>query len=336
MIALWFGIWVFLWVMFFVTDGYDLGLGALLPLLGINETDRRLVLAAIGPFWDGNEVWLIAAGGMTFAAFPGAYAVMFSALYTALMLVLAGLVARGVALGLREAARTDAEKKALDLVLAISSLVLCILFGAAFANIFRGLPIDAGGAYHGSFFTLLNWYGLLGGVFFTVMLAYHGSLWFLVKAPEGEAAARASKLARWLFVGTAGLASLFVFGAAVATDIPAVFPERPLLFIPLAAMVGGLVLSGHFTGQADWKKAFVCSGLFIAGLLFTGFFGIYPAMLPSNLDPAFNVTAQQAASSPLTLKIMLVVAVITLPIIFGYLWWVHRVFSGKMGEEDHY
>lgn len=335
MITLWFFIWVFLWVMFFITDGYDLGLGALLPAVAKNDKERGLVHASIGPYWDGNEVWLIGAGGMTFAAFPGAYATLFSAMYTALMLVLVGLVVRGAAIGLRESSRSESERRVIDYAFSAASLALCILFGTAFANIFRGVPIDAAGIFQGGFFTLLNWYGLLGGLFFTATLLHHGALWFMVKA-DGPAAERAGRLIRWLFVGTAGLGAVFVFATGVVTGIARAVPDRPLMVIPLLAAIGGLLASAHFAGKTEWKKAFTGSAAFIAGLIFFCMAGIYPALLPSSLDPAFSVTATGAASSPLTLKIMLGVVAVFLPIIFGYQWWAARIFKGKAQPEDHY
>ena len=168
--TIWFILWGVLWSVYFMLDGYDLGLGSLLPFLAKNETDRRLVYRAMGPFWDGNEVWLITAGGVTFAAFPTTYAMMFSSLYSPLMLILFALIFRGVSLAFRGEVDNPRWKAFWDGCLVVGSFLPALLFGVAFANIFRGLPIDAAGIYQGNLFTLLNPYGLAGGVLFVLPL----------------------------------------------------------------------------------------------------------------------------------------------------------------------
>jgi len=160
--AIWYFLWVLLWAVYFATDGFDLGIGVLLPFLGKNDEEKRIMYNAIGPLWDGNEVWLITAGGVTFAAFPLMYAVMFSSLYSALMLILFALIIRGVSFEFRGKINSPGWKKLWDFCLFIGSLVPSFLFGVAFANIFQGIPIDDKGVYHGTLFTLLNPYAILG------------------------------------------------------------------------------------------------------------------------------------------------------------------------------
>ena len=183
--TIWFFLWGLLWAIFFMTDGFDFGIGTLLPFLGRKDEERRIMLNAMGPFWDGNEVWLIAAGGVTFAAFPKVYAVMFSSLYSALMLILFALILRGVAIEFRSKIDTKGWKQIWDTCIFIGSAAPAILFGVAFANIFKGIPIDEAGLYHGSLFTLLNGYGLLGGLLFLSLFLLHGALWLGIRT-EGD------------------------------------------------------------------------------------------------------------------------------------------------------
>ena len=171
--TIWFVLWGVLWAVYFMLDGFDLGLGSLLPVLAKNDTERRVVYNAMGPVWDGNEVWLITAGGVTFAAFPGTYAVMFSALYTPLLLLLFGLIIRGVAFEFRSKLEDLGWRKLWDTCLIVGSFVPALLLGVAFANIFQGIPIDKNGVFHGTLLTLLNPYGLLGGLF--VRAAFHAA-----------------------------------------------------------------------------------------------------------------------------------------------------------------
>src|SRR5512143_2144106 len=167
----WFIIWGVAWAVYLLLDGFDLGLGSLLPLLGRSERDRRVIVNAMGPFWDGNEVWLITAGGVTFAAFPRAYAIMFSGLYTPLMLLLFALILRGVAFEFRGKVDSAAWRSVWDACLVAGSFLPALLLGVAFANIFAGIPLDAQGLFLGNLFTLLNAYGLLGGLLFVAMFA---------------------------------------------------------------------------------------------------------------------------------------------------------------------
>ena len=157
----WFFLWVLLWAVYFITDGFDLGIGSLLPFLGKDNDQKRIMYNAIGPLWDGNEVWVLTAGGVTFAAFPTVYAVMFSSLYSALMLILFALIVRGVSFEFRNKVDSPGWQKLWDTCLFVGSFLPALLFGVAFANIFQGIPIDADGVYHGTLFTLLNPYGLL-------------------------------------------------------------------------------------------------------------------------------------------------------------------------------
>lgn len=188
--TIWFVLWALLWAVFFILDGFDLGVGSLLPFLSKNETERRIMYNAAGPFWDGNEVWLISAGGVTFAAFPKVYAVMFSALYAPLLLLLFALIFRAVSFEFRNKVEHDSWRALWDGVHFIANLIPCVLLGVAFANLFMGIPVDAQGVYHGNLLGLLNLYGLAGGVFFLCMFVLHGALWLSIKS-RGDLQTRA-------------------------------------------------------------------------------------------------------------------------------------------------
>jgi cytochrome d ubiquinol oxidase subunit II len=331
--TIWFVLWGVLWSVYFMLDGYDLGLGSLLPFLAKNETDRRLVYRAMGPFWDGNEVWLITAGGVTFAAFPATYAMMFSSLYSPLMLILFALIFRGVAMVFRGEVDNPRWKAFWDGCLVVGSFLPALLLGVAFANIFRGLPIDAAGIYQGSLFTLLNPYGLLGGVLFVCLFLVHGSLWLAVKT-EGGLQARAGAMATRLWPVLLLVAAMFLLGSRTQTPLFNNYLARPvLLLIPTLAVVS-LIYLFVLIRQAAWWKAWFASCLTIVSVTLFGVVGLYPNLFPSRLYPAASLTAFNSASSPLTLKIMLGVALTFVPLVIAYQVWVHFLFKGKVKEQD--
>jgi len=331
--TIWFTLWGILWGAYFILDGYDLGAGALMPFLAKDETDRKKIFNSIGPFWDGNEVWLITAGGVTFAAFPGTYATMFSALYSALMLVLFALIARGAGLALREEAETQSSRNLWDGFFIAGSFIAALLFGVFFANVFKGVPIDGKGVLQGNLFSLLNPYGLLGGLFFLAFFFTHGSIWLSLKT-DGDLGNRAAKAARNFWIILLVLAVLFLIVTAFATNLYDNYLSNPALSLfPLLAVVT-LLMTGQFIIKADWFKAWFASAAFILCATLFGVIGIYPALLPSNLDPAFSRTIHNTASSPLTLKIMLGVALVFVPIVIVYQVWVHKLFAGK-AEGSH-
>lgn len=329
---IWFILWGILWAGYFMLDGFDLGLGTLMPILAKSDDDRRVIYNSMGPFWDGNEVWLLTAGGVTFAAFPATYAVMFSSLYSALMLILFALILRGVAIGYREEAESAMGKRIWDACMVTGSFLPALLFGVAFANIFRGIPIDADGVYHGSLFTLLNPYGLAGGILFLLLFLVHGSLWLALKS-EGELQQRAASMVSKLWPALLVVAVIFLGASASATRLYDNYIGNPLLFaIPLLAVVG-LVLTRFFIAKAAWRNAWFASSLTIVSATLFGVAGLYPNLLPSSMDPAYSMTVGNSASSPLTLKIMLVVALTFVPIVIAYQAWVFNLFKGKATSE---
>jgi len=330
----WFLIWALLWAVYFMLDGFDLGLGALLPFIAKDDKQKNVLYNSIGPFWDGNEVWLITAGGVTFAAFPLVYATMFSALYSPLMIILFALIIRGAALGLRGEAESDLGRSAWDWAFAIGSFLPALLFGVAFANIFAGIPIDGDGVYHGNLLGLLNPYGLIGGALFLVLFLTHGLIWLAIKS-ESELQTRAQGLAQKLWFALLVIALLFLGATVVYTGIWNQYTSSPaLFFIPVLA-VGSLVAIMIFMRMDAWGKAFIASSTFIISAVFFGVIGIYPALLPSSLEPAFSVTIHNGASTPLTLKIMLGVVVVFVPTIIAYQALVYNLFKGKAGDHKY-
>ncbi len=331
--TIWFAIWGVAWAVYFVLDGFDLGLGTLFPFLAKNETDKRILVNAMGPFWDGNEVWLITAGGVTFAAFPKAYAVMFSGLYTPLMLLLFALILRGVSFEFRNKVDSSTWRKVWDTCLVVGSFAPALLLGVAFANIFAGIPIDRAGIFHGNLFTLLNPYGLLGGVLFVVIFAVHGALWLTTRT-QGELKDRTVKLLRSLWPVLFATAVAFLGMTWFSTPLWQNVLAKPfLLVLPLLA-VGGLIAIRFFVAKEEWWRAWFASSTLILGAVLFGVAGLFPNLLPSSLDPAASLTAFNAASSPLTLKIMLGVVLCFLPLVIGYQFWVLKTFRGVLNSES--
>ncbi len=331
--ATWFFLWGLLWALYFMTDGFDLGIGALLPFLGKTETEKRVMVNSIGPLWDGNEVWLLTAGGVTFAAFPQVYAVMFSSLYSALMLILFALILRGVSFEFRNKVDSDRWRKIWDICIFIGSAAPALLFGVAFANIFRGIPIDQNGVYQGSLFTLLNPYGLLGGLLFLVVFLLHGSLWLSTKT-QGDLQQRAVATANRLWPVLLVVAVIFLAASIFATSLYSNYLNNPILFAVILVTVCALLGIKFFLAKQAYFKAWCSSALTIVGTTFYGIIGLYPKMLPSNIDAAYSLTAHSSASSPQTLKIMLAVVILFVPIVLAYQIWAYFLFRGNVTEEN--
>jgi len=331
--SIWFFLWGLLWAIYFMTDGFDLGLGTLMPFLAKNENDKRVIVNSMGPLWDGNEVWLLTAGGVTFAAFPLVYAVMFSSLYTALMLILFALILRGVAFEFRGQVESDKWRLVWDTCLFIGSAAPAVLFGVAFANIFQGIPIDQDGIFQGNLFTLLNVYGLLGGALFLLLFMVHGSIWLSIKS-EGDLQARAVSTANKLWPVLVGIAVVFLVVSAFTTSLYNNFLAYPALFIVILLAVAALFGIRIFLAKKAYFKAWFASAATIVACTFYGVIGLFPNMFPSNIDAAYSLTAHNASSSPLTLKIMLVVVVLFVPIVLAYQIWTYNFFKGKVTEEE--
>ena len=331
--SIWFFLWGLLWALYFMTDGFDLGIGALYPILGKSEADKQTMINAIGPLWDGNEVWLLTAGGVTFAAFPLVYSVMFSSLYTALMLILFSLIIRGVSFEFRNKIDHPAWIKVWDTCIFIGSLAPAVLFGVAFANIFQGIPIDGEGLFQGNLFTLLNPYGLLGGVLFLLLFVQHGANWIIIRS-EGDLHNRALKLAKGIWPALLAVAVIFLVASWFATPLYRNYLSNPLLFLVILVTVAALLGIRFFLEKANRFGAWFSSALTIVGATFFGVIGLFPNLFPSSIDPDYSLSAYNASSSPLTLKIMLVVVILFVPLVLAYQIWAYHLFKGKVAQED--
>ncbi|MHB8791986.1 MAG: cytochrome d ubiquinol oxidase subunit II [Thermoleophilia bacterium] len=332
--AIWFVLWSVLWAVYFATDGFDLGAGMLQRFVSRNEEDRRRVNNAMGPVWDGNEVWLLTAGGATFAAFPVVYASMFSFLYSALLLLLFALIFRGVAFEFRGQRESKTWRNGWDWALMLGSFLPALLFGVAFGNIFEGLNFDANG-WHGSLLGLLNPYGLLTGVLFVLLFLQHGAIWLKIKT-TGAVAERAAAIAGGVWYALLAVAVIFLVYTNFATHLYDNYRNQPLwAIVPIIAVVA--LLGVKLMARAGrYFASFVSSSLTILSVVATGVVGLYPNMIPSSVDPAANLTIYNSSSSTYTLQIMTVVALIFVPIVIAYQLWVHRIFYEDIGSGDVY
>jgi cytochrome d ubiquinol oxidase subunit II len=322
----WFILIAVLWIGYFFLEGFDFGVGMLLHPLGRTEEDRRLMINTIGPVWDGNEVWLLTAGGATFAAFPFWYATLFSGFYLPLFLILLALIARGVAFEYRGKVDSDRWRKSWDWAIALGSWVPAVLWGVAFANIVAGVPINAAGNYTGSLFTLLNPFGLLGGVAVASLFALHGAL-FLALKTEDEVRARANAAAARL-----GLAAIVAGGGFLLWNQFA--RGNGWTWIPVLLAAGGLVAAvlANRAGSEGW--AFAATGVAIAAAVAALFGSLYPDVMPSSTDPAFSLTIANASSTSYTLRVMTVVALVMTPVVLLYQGWTYWVFRKRIGRRN--
>jgi cytochrome d ubiquinol oxidase subunit II len=324
---LWFILIAVLYIGFFLLEGFDFGVGILLPFLGKDDTKRRVIINTIGPHWDGNEVWLLTAGGATFAAFPNWYATLFSGFYLALFLLLLALIVRGVALEFRSKDDNPRWRALWDWCIFIGSLVPALLLGVVFANLLRGVPINANQQYVGSFFDLLNPFALLGGVASLLTFTLYGAL-FLTLKTTGELLTAAQNGARriWPF---AALALLIYFGSMYwATDIVSRLGVNPGV-VPIA-MIAVILAAGWFIRQKRTGWAFILTALTILLSNTTIFLVLFPRVMVSSLDPAWSLTIHNASSSPYTLTVMTVIALFFTPIVLLYQGWTYWVFRQRI------
>jgi cytochrome d ubiquinol oxidase subunit II len=330
---LWFVLFILIVAGYLILDGFDMGVGILHLPLARNDLERRTMLNSIGPIWDGNEVWLVLAGGVLFACFPLVYASLFSGFYLATMLVLVTLILRAVAIEFRSKEPSPRWRAGWDLLFAASSLGLAFLLGVAFGNIVRGVPIDADGDISVGLIELLSPFALLVGATTVAMFALHGALYLRMKL-QGELMARLEawmpRLALAFFVlNTLVVAWLVVEGSQITgrytEDIwPVVFPA--------AALVALLVAWRLLRAGRDFQ-AFVASGAMIGLLIVSAAIGLYPNLLISTTDSAYNLTVTNAAAAENTLTVALVVAIIGMPFVLLYTAGVYYIFRGRTTVE---
>ncbi len=317
-------------------DGFDLGVGAL-HVLTQDEHERRLSINAIGPVWDGNEVWLLTAGGALFAAFPPVYATVFSGFYIALMLVLAMLMFRATAMEFRGKVDSTRWRKVWDIAFGVSSTLLPVLFGVALGNVLRGVPLAADGTYSGTFLGLLNPYAILVGVLTLVTFFMHGAI-YLAGKTEGKFRARLAMHAvrAWvafvvLFIATTA-ATLFACPTLVDH-----FSSNVAAWLFLALIVVGSALLPAAIFAARFQAAMLISCTVVGSLIGLAGAGLFPRLLPSITDPAASLTIYNASSTPRTLAAMLVIALIGMPLVIGYTAFIYKAFHGKVVlNEDSY
>lgn len=347
---------------FAITDGFDLGIGTLLPFIAKNDMERRVVINTIGPIWEGNQVWLIVGGGVIFAAWPPLYAVSFSGFYLAMFVILAALIVRPVAFKYRSKRESAAWRSAWDWALFVGGFVPALIFGVAVGNVIQGVPFRFNNElrifYEGSFFGLLNPFALLCGVLSVAMLIMHGSAWLMIKTsgPIADRARRCGMVAAPVTVVIFAFAGLFLWmgidGYKITSVLDKAAPSNPLMktvvteqgawfanysaqpllvAVPVLAVLGAIAA---FLGLRARREGatILLSGLSVASIIATVGVSMFPIILPSSLDPMSSLTVWDASSSHLTLFIMLVVSAIFIPLIVTYTSWVYKVLWGKVDE----
>ena len=326
--AVWFILIAVLWTGYFVLEGFDFGVGILLPVIGRNDTERRVLINTIGPVWDGNEVWLLTAGGATFAAFPNWYATMFSAFYLPLLLVLVALIVRGVAFEYRGKHPEDRWRRGWDWVIFAGSLVPALLWGVAFGNVLHGIRLNAAHVYTGSFFDLLTPYALLGGLATLTLFILHGAV-FLALRTTGTLRERANAITRPM-----GQAAVLVAGGFLAwTELSyrsghsGTSPASVVCAVLAAMALTGCVMANR-AGHEGY--AFTANALAIAATVGALFTALYPDVLRSSLSAAWTLTVASSSSTAKTLAVMTVVAGIFLPLVLAYQAWTYWVFRKRV------
>jgi len=318
----WFILIAILWSGYFVLEGFDYGVGILVPFLGRDDAERRTMINTIGPVWDGNEVWLLTAGGATFAAFPQWYATLFSGFYLPLLIILAALIVRGVCFEFRSKVDSPRWRAGWDRALFAGSVLPALLWGVAFANIVRGVPLNAAHVYTGNLLTLLNWYGLLGGLVTLSLFTLHGAL-FLGLRTTGEIRQRAQRVAVRTALAAVPLAAVFLAVTQYshgrpATDITAALAAVALIGSTAAAL----------RGREGW--AFAGTALTLVLAVATLFGNLWPNVMPSSTSPLYSLTVANASSAHYTLVVMSWVALIFTPVVLGYQGWTYWVFRKRL------
>ena len=332
---LWFILIVVLFTGFFFLEGFDYGVGGLLPVLSSREEDLGVILRTITPVWDGNEVWMITAGGALFAAFPHVYATMFSAFYLALFLMLVALILRGVAFDLRGRQESLCWRRFWDGAICFGSVVPAFLWGVAVTNLIAGLPINAQMNYMGGFFDLLSLYTIVGGLAFLFVFLFHGAAFLTLRLKDTGLILRCQELA--VKIGVAA-AIFFVLCMLLTFEHTDLF-QSPLAAVALfgAALFFVIALLSMNIGKG--KASFILSSLAIVATTVAFFAGLFPRLMVSSLNPAWSLTITNAASTPYTLSVMTVAAGIFVPIVLLYQVWSYYIFRKRVtpkDAEEHY
>jgi len=328
--TVWFCLIAVLWVGYFVLEGFDFGVGIVLPLLARSDAERRVLINTIGPVWDGNEVWVIVAGGATFAAFPEWYATLFSGFYMPLFLILIALIFRNLAFEYRGKRLGAGWRSGWDAAIVLGSVVPALLWGVAFGNIVRGVAIDHHHEYVGSFLDLLNPYALLAGLCTLSLFVTHG-LMFVARKTVGELRVRARAMAWRAGLAAAVIAVTFLVWTYLQRR------EAPhVRWFALLAGIAALCLVGALIAVRAGREglAFLGTAATIAFAVGSLFVSLFPEVMPSSIDPALSLTTTNAASSAYTLRIMTWVAAIFTPVVLVYQGFSYYVFRRRIGVED--
>jgi cytochrome bd ubiquinol oxidase subunit II len=328
--TLWFILIAVLWIGFFFLEGFDFGVGMLLPFLGKKDVERRAIINTIGSVWDGNEVWLLTAGGATFAAFPHWYATMFSGFYLALFLFLIGLILRGVSFEYRSKDSNPSWRNRFDWMIAIGSFLASFLLGVAFANLARGVPINENMMYTGNLFTLLNPYGLIGGLTTVTVFVLHGANFLGLKL-DGELRERVHSLSKKLYVAAAFITTVLLITTYIYTDISSKLGINPGV-TPIASYVA-LLVTIYFINRRMEGWAFAMTSLHIVLTQITFYLLMFPRVMISSTDPAYSLTIYNASSSQYTLTVMSVIALIFVPVVLAYQGWSYYMFRKRITAE---
>ncbi|WP_372594299.1 cytochrome d ubiquinol oxidase subunit II [Actinotalea sp.] len=325
MSTIWFLLIAVLWTGYLVLEGFDFGVGMLLPILGRKDKDRRLMINTIGPVWDGNEVWLLTAGGATFAAFPEWYATLFSGFYLALLLILLALIVRVVAFEWRGKFNDDRWRAWADRALIFGSWVPAVLWGVAFGNIVRGVALDADHQYVGSFFDLLNVFSLVGGATTALIFLTHGAVFIALKT-DGEMRERSGALAEKLALATTVIAGAWAIWLQLA------YSEVLWTWAAVLVAAGALVALVVTTRTRREGWAFLSSAVAIVAAVVLIFGSLFPDVMPA-FDPANSLTVENASSTDYTLTVMTWVAVVLTPLVLAYQAWTYWVFRKRITVE---
>jgi len=331
--TLWFILIAVLYIGYFILEGFDFGAGILLPFLGKNDTQRRVIINTIGPHWDGNEVWLLPAGGATFDAFPHWYAPLFSGFYLPLFLMLMALIVRGVAFEFRSKDENPVWRSFWDWAICVGSILPAFLWGVAFVNFIRGIPIDASMNYTGGFWNLLNPYALLGGMIMFLLCLLQGAAFLTLKTKEelmekARAVARRTWLPAFLCLGLLAIASYSQSDIFTRNGWLAVLTQ-----ITAYGTLVALLVAGWFVRQKREGIVMIMTSVSLLLLVVTFFTGLYPRVLISSLDPAWSLTVTNSASKEMTLRVMSIVALIFVPLVLAYQGWTYWVFRKRIAEE---
>ncbi|MBW5422150.1 cytochrome d ubiquinol oxidase subunit II [Streptomyces sp. BG9H] len=322
---IWFVLIAVLWIGYFFLEGFDFGIGVLTKLLARDRVEKRVLINTIGPVWDGNEVWLLTAGGATFAAFPEWYATLFSGFYLPLLVILICLIVRGVAFEYRAKRPEERWQTNWEHAIFWTSLIPAVMWGVAFANITRGVKIDAHKEYVGSFGDLLNPYAILGGLVTLTLFTFHGAVFASLKT-VGDIRVRARKLALGLGLGTAVLALGFLLWTQADNGDGKSLVAMIVAVVALLGAIGAIK-----AGREGWS--FALSGITIAAAVAMLFLTLFPNVMPSSLNEEWSLTVTNASSSPYTLKIMTWCAVIAAPVVMLYQAWTYWVFRKRIGTQ---